>query len=212
MSDSAEKQTSELAPTEPQTPEPETAKEEPARPSDGLAVEPPWCSKRSASGWECTRPPGHEGQHVAGNSQGSVAYSRWPAAPVASPDSRSGSFWVVEQFVNEQSQGYWNGGSSRDFVKNIDDAMQFCRKLDANRAIWGWHWQDVKVTEHLYLRQEQADARPARTLLKELDNIATFLRAVEWDNHGTETEAHDHAQVLELIRRDLDALLSGGAK
>lgn len=63
--------------------------------------------------------------------------------------ARQDAFYVIEQFTNGKSQGYWNGGSSRSFVPDIDAAMQFCRYVDAQRAIAGWHWQDVKITEHL---------------------------------------------------------------
>ncbi len=70
------------------------------------------------------------------------------------------TFWVIEQFTDGKSQGYWDGGSSRSFTKDIDASQQFCRKVDAHRAIWGWHWKDVRITEHLYMqplgRQEAA--------------------------------------------------------
>lgn len=54
-------------------------------------------------------------------------------------------------------------------------------------------------------RPTTAPSAPEGRTLKELDNVAAFLRAVEWDNHGTEIEAHDHAHVLELISRELES-------
>ena len=82
-------------------------------------------------------------------------------------DKRQDPFYVVEQFVDGQSKGYWTGGSSRDFTTRIDDAMQFCRREDATKAIWGWHWQDVRITEHLYFRAESKDADQAAEIARE---------------------------------------------
>lgn len=66
------------------------------------------------------------------------------------------TFWVVEQFQGGQSAGYWDGGSSRSFVIDIDKAIQFCRRQDAMWVIVGWHWKDVKITEHIMLPIEAA--------------------------------------------------------
>jgi len=62
-------------------------------------------------------------------------------------------FWVIERFENGKSQGYWAGDSSRDFITEIDNAIQFCRKEDAWRIKRGWHWNDTQVTEHAYLER-----------------------------------------------------------
>jgi len=64
------------------------------------------------------------------------------------------SFWVIERFENGKSLGYWNGDSSRDFVTDIDLAIQFRRRADAWRIKRGWHWMDTEVTEHSYLSHE----------------------------------------------------------
>jgi hypothetical protein len=64
-------------------------------------------------------------------------------------------FWVIEQFTDGQSSGYWDGGSSRSFVAAIDKAVQFCRKEDAATIKRGWHWQDCQITEHLMLNGRQ---------------------------------------------------------
>lgn len=65
-------------------------------------------------------------------------------------------FWVLERFENDQSLGYWNGASSRSFVNDIDAAVQFRRKEDAMPIKRSWHWQDVKITEHGYLQEQEA--------------------------------------------------------
>ena len=181
-----------VAPAEPQTPEPETAKEEPARPSDGLAIEPPWCSRRSGSGWACTRPPGHEGQHVAGNSHGDVVYFRWPAAPVSS-----------------------SGCPDRQTVEpRPGDACRFCPYPRDSRV----HEADVEPKHggHRFeLRerppnvvQEQADARPARTLEREI--VALLDKHISNYTHNL-GNMHPEGYGLVTFKQALDALLSGGA-
>jgi hypothetical protein len=64
------------------------------------------------------------------------------------------SFWVIERFENGRSLGYWNGDSSRDFVTDIELAIQFRRRDDAWRIKRGWHWTDTQATEHSYLNHE----------------------------------------------------------
>jgi hypothetical protein len=61
------------------------------------------------------------------------------------------SFWVIERFENGRSAGYWDGANSRSFQPEIDKAIQFRRKEDAFWATRGWHWNDVQLTEHLYI-------------------------------------------------------------
>jgi hypothetical protein len=61
------------------------------------------------------------------------------------------TFWVVERFDDGKSAGYWNGSHSRDFQPDINEAIQFCRRRDAMWVIAGWHWKDVKITEHIML-------------------------------------------------------------
>ena len=61
------------------------------------------------------------------------------------------SFWVIEQFVDGKSQGYWFGNSSREFSTDIDKAIQFRRREDAARVKSAWHWKDTEVTEHMYV-------------------------------------------------------------
>ena len=78
------------------------------------------------------------------------------------PRERNRSFWVCERFENGKSAGYWDGGSSRSFVPDIDKAIQFCRKEDVFWVTGGWHWKDTKQTEHLYIAaapQERSDAQ-----------------------------------------------------
>jgi len=69
------------------------------------------------------------------------------ASPYAAPQC----FYVIERFENGKSLGYWNGNSSRDFDTNIEQAIQFRRKEDAQHIRRGWHWKDTQVTEHLYI-------------------------------------------------------------
>lgn len=76
------------------------------------------------------------------------------------PATRNGSFWVIERFLNGKSFGYWAGDSSREFVLEIDHAIQFCRREDAWRIKRGWHWADTEVTEHLYMAAVQGEASP----------------------------------------------------
>jgi hypothetical protein len=46
---------------------------------DGLFPPPgPYCDARAPNGYACSRAPGHRGDHVAGNGDGSIAV-RWPA-------------------------------------------------------------------------------------------------------------------------------------
>ena len=61
------------------------------------------------------------------------------------------TFWVIERFENGKSAGYWDGGSSRSFIADIEKAIHFCRRQDAFWATRGWHWGDTQITEHLYL-------------------------------------------------------------
>lgn len=66
------------------------------------------------------------------------------------------TFWVVERFEDDRSAGYWDGGNSRSFVADIDNAIQFCRRQDAMWVIVGWHWRDVQTTEHIMLNSGRA--------------------------------------------------------
>ena len=70
------------------------------------------------------------------------------------------SFWVVERFEHGKSAGYWDGGSSRSFVPEIDKAVQFVRKQDAFWAAKGWHWNDTKITEHIMIGALEKTAEP----------------------------------------------------
>ena len=58
------------------------------------------------------------------------------------------TFWVVERFENGKSAGYWDGGSSRSFTRDIDKAVQFRRRQDGFWVTHGWHWGDTQITEH----------------------------------------------------------------
>lgn len=71
------------------------------------------------------------------------------AIPVRAEQQRS--FWVVERFENGKSAGYWGGGHSRQFIMDINKAIQFCRRDDAMWCITGWHWKDVELTEHIMI-------------------------------------------------------------
>ena len=69
------------------------------------------------------------------------------------------AFWVLERFVDGKSQGYWNGGSSRSFIPNINEAIQFRRRQDA-MPIWSsWHWTDVEVVEHVMVHAAHSHGR-----------------------------------------------------
>ncbi|MDE2469660.1 MAG: hypothetical protein KGL35_13215, partial [Bradyrhizobium sp.] len=70
------------------------------------------------------------------------------------------TFWVVERFENEQSAGYWSGGNSRAFLTDIEKAVHFCRREDAMWTIIGWHWGDVRITEHVYLENTRPQPAP----------------------------------------------------
>lgn len=61
------------------------------------------------------------------------------------------TFWVVERFENSKGAGYWDGGSSRSFVTDINQAVHFCRRQDAMWVMRGWHWGDVEITEHVMI-------------------------------------------------------------
>ncbi len=81
------------------------------------------------------------------------------------------SYWVVEQFKDGRSQGYWDGGSSRSFVADIQQAVQFRRKQDVFWATKGWHWDDTQITEHIDLsalkpagQERRKDADKAETV------------------------------------------------
>lgn len=71
---------------------------------------------------------------------------------IASEDNkRANSFWVVERFKDGRSDGYWTGGSSRDFTTDINKAVQFRRHDDAFWVTRGWHWDDTKISEHIMI-------------------------------------------------------------
>jgi len=73
------------------------------------------------------------------------------------------SFWVIEQFKDGVGGKYWAGDSSRDFVDDVEKAVQYRRKSDAWRATRGWHWTDIKHTEHLILPPAGTPAKEAQT-------------------------------------------------
>lgn len=76
-------------------------------------------------------------------------------SPEHRTDAESGvvdvSFWVVEQFTDGKSNGYWDGGHSGSFTTDINKAVQFRRKDDAFWATRGRHWNDVRLTEHIMI-------------------------------------------------------------
>lgn len=61
------------------------------------------------------------------------------------------SFWIAEKFENGRSAGYFAGGDMfKDFITDIEQALQFRRKRDAERVI-GFMFGDVRATEHCYM-------------------------------------------------------------
>lgn len=63
------------------------------------------------------------------------------------------TFWVLEWFKDEQSQGYWRGCCIEHWTRNVDDALQYRRKQDALAQFthYSWSGYDVRPTEHLYI-------------------------------------------------------------
>lgn len=61
------------------------------------------------------------------------------------------TFWLVEKFEGGKSSGYFAGGDIfKDFVTDIEQALQFCRKQDAER-VSGFMFGDIRATEHSYI-------------------------------------------------------------
>lgn len=64
------------------------------------------------------------------------------------------TFWVVEKFQQDKSAGYFEGGDSFEgFTANIEVALQFRRKQDAERVI-SFMFGDLRATEHGYMAKE----------------------------------------------------------
>lgn len=149
-------------------------------------------------GWYCTRKAGHDGPcaahpHEADRELDADDYAciakgmerlnsskPEPAQPEAKGEAPK-SFWVVEQFTDGCSTGYWDGGSSRSFTADIDKAVHFCRHTDGFWATRGWHWGDTKLTEHIML--DIAAPVPAAPADKgELQNLLELATEFGSDN------------------------------
>lgn len=111
---------------------------------------------------------------------GSVLYVRADRTPPQpdqpSDESRARAFWVIEQFIDGKSRGYWDGGNSRSFQPDINRAVQFFRKQDAFWATRGWHWDDVQITEHMILAALTAQNPAAAVELEALKRNHTHPR------------------------------------
>lgn len=94
------------------------------------------------------------------------------------PTGTERSFWVVERWEDSRSIGYWDGGSSRHFVTDIDKAIQFCRKQDAFWTTRGWHWKDTKICEHMYVAASPPAREDRDAVLEEF--AKTLDARVEW--------------------------------
>ena len=110
---------------------------------------------------------------------------------------QEGTFWVVERFEKGHSAGYWNGGSSRSFIANIDDAVHFSRKEDAFWTTRGWHWTDTQITEHKYVTMPSSPQGTVRdpgaglpedvaSLVGRLRNAANRVNSNVVSDHGLE--------------------------
>lgn len=83
------------------------------------------------------------------------------AAPSRGETHGQAAFWVLEQFKNEQGQGYWKGCCSQHWTKDIDEATQFCRKQDA-LSIWrhaslAYEGFEVRAVEHAYIPAQSTE-------------------------------------------------------
>lgn len=107
------------------------------------------------------------------------------------------SFWVVERFENGRSVGYWDGGSSRHFVTDIDKAIQFCRKMDAYFVVRLWHWKDIEICEHIYLAPEPILKGEVGEMVRRLRNRTEMVNYGHGDVRDIPDE--DCAQAADLI-------------
>ena len=125
------------------------------------------------------------------------------------------SFWVVERFEHGKSAGYWDGGSSRSFVPEIDKAVQFVRKQDAFWATKGWHWNDTKITEHIMIGALEKTAEPTadplpHSVITQTDSLhqcrtcGTYFRAEQVEREKAEREQ----RAEETVRNAAPDLLS----
>jgi hypothetical protein len=83
------------------------------------------------------------------------------SAPVVPEGWTGRAFWVLEQFTEGRSTGYWDGGNSRSFTTDINKAVQFCRKDDAFWGTRGWRGQDTQIMEHIMLAAAPSHPEPA---------------------------------------------------
>jgi hypothetical protein len=128
----------------------------------------------------------------------------------------SESFWVIEQFTDGKSSGYWGGLSSREFTPDIESAIQFHRRWDAAWAIKGWHWTDVRPTEHTMMAPPRAAMDAPRPLAKLQAEWRTSSTAWRADGVYCEAEADvifscaealtPHIAAVESLTRERDAL------
>lgn len=86
------------------------------------------------------------------------------------------SFWVLEQFKDDQSQGYWKGCRARHFTGTIEEATQFCRRQDVLSQLThhSWAGYDVRPTEHLDVinREKQGAEAERRAVWDEAITVA----------------------------------------
>lgn len=90
-----------------------------------------------------------------------AAEAAWTAAASRGETHGQAAFWVLEQFKNEQGQGYWKGCCSQHWTKDIDEATQFCRKQDA-LSIWrhaslAYEGFEVRAVEHAYIPAQSTE-------------------------------------------------------
>ncbi|MDB5777551.1 MAG: hypothetical protein JWP38_3684 [Herbaspirillum sp.] len=83
-------------------------------------------------------------------------------------------FWVVEQFTNGQSSGYWDGANSRSFISDIEKAVHFCRHEDALWSTRGWHWNDTQITEHVIFGFDSPPLPQDSNVIEKLQKALNF--------------------------------------
>lgn len=97
------------------------------------------------------------GEVVVACGTAAVALASAPSAPIFG--ERHDTFWVLEK-PGSDGPVYWDGGHAESSTRKIDDAIQWCRKLDTypqyrHLAQWGW-----KVTEHAYMASVPSAPQP----------------------------------------------------
>ena len=102
------------------------------------------------------------------------------AAPDTTPTQGTDPFWVLEKSVDGRPV-YWHGGHAEQWTASIHEAVQFRRKMDAERSQWyllsppRWGWQ---VVEHAMMAPRPVQATNGASL-PEPDNQVTSEGATD---------------------------------